>query len=505
MVKSLLKSLFVGLALLTSTSALAEEETTTEAPYTEVTHISGLADVPYGTDVLLHMTSYPQISFNASGANGQFLVIKESGKYVLLNSDLALALSDMMESQDVNYAYKSITLAAKWNENANGMPELQIADSTGTKSSFTPNKQFGSTTPTPVALTSYQIQPDNADANLAKYGKLEDTANRHNITLSGSFANGDVVAELDGVKLKIMDPFVVLSEDYVLPEAATSITGLFVKDGGEYALYIFGEEPIVAAPVNHDVANIGELSALADGDLVTLSVNDAIVKCNWNNGGYVLISDGTGTIRLTESMCSNFYEYGNKNFYHSAIKAGDILNGTLKAIYTVDEYGSKALDQTGVDITTSSITATTGTSIVATETTIAEAMKAENFGDLVTIKNVTLSGKYAYQQETITATDGVSTIKIVDALNELVSNPGTDTYDVPEKASSITGLIIDRGSDIVLFPYGKKAIVADESTGINSINAETSAAKTIYNINGQRVSKAAKGLFIVNGKKEVKR
>lgn len=504
MVKNLLKSLFVGIAMLTSTTAFAEESTT----LTEVSHISGLSDVAYGTDVLLKMTSYPQVAFNAfSGSKGQVLVLKEgtNPRFVLINSEFATALADLMESQDVNFCYKSITLAAKYDLNADGMPELQMNDYTGSKSEFVAYKQFGSTTPTPVSLTSYMIQPENADSHLAKFVTLSDTENKHNIILRGSYADDDMIGELDGVKIKVKDPFYALPEDYVLPDSATSITGLFVKDGGEYAIYLYGDEPIVAAKANHDVANIGALSAYADGDLVTLTVKDAVVKCNWNNGGYVLINDGTGTIRLTESMCSNFFEYGNKNFYYSAINDGDILNGTLKAIYTVDTNGSKALDQTGVDITTCSITATSGSTPVAKEATIAEAMTEANFGELVTIKNVTLNGKYAYQQETITATDGESTIKIVDSLNELVSNPGTSTYDVPAKASSVTGLIIVRADDIVLFPYGKNAIVADNTTGINSINAESTAAQTIYNINGQRVNKAAKGLLIVNGKKTIKR
>lgn len=47
------------------------------------------------------------------------------------------------------------------------------------------------------------------------------------------------------------------------------------------------------------------------------------------------------------------------------------------------------------------------------------------------------------------------------------------------------------------FAFGE----ADEATAIFEIVNENNAAKTIYNLNGQRVSKAQKGIYIVNGKK----
>ena len=49
-----------------------------------------------------------------------------------------------------------------------------------------------------------------------------------------------------------------------------------------------------------------------------------------------------------------------------------------------------------------------------------------------------------------------------------------------------------------------KVVFAGETTGIDSIAAETAAAEGVYNLNGQRVNAPAKkGLYIVNGKKVV--
>lgn len=47
-----------------------------------------------------------------------------------------------------------------------------------------------------------------------------------------------------------------------------------------------------------------------------------------------------------------------------------------------------------------------------------------------------------------------------------------------------------------------KVVFADETTGINSINADAKA-EGVYNMNGQRVANPAKGLYIVNGKKVI--
>ena len=45
-----------------------------------------------------------------------------------------------------------------------------------------------------------------------------------------------------------------------------------------------------------------------------------------------------------------------------------------------------------------------------------------------------------------------------------------------------------------------------ESTGIEGVNANVENAKAIYNLNGQRVASMAKpGLYIVNGKKVVRK
>lgn len=50
-----------------------------------------------------------------------------------------------------------------------------------------------------------------------------------------------------------------------------------------------------------------------------------------------------------------------------------------------------------------------------------------------------------------------------------------------------------------------KIVYGDETTGISTTKTESTKNNEIYNLNGQRVSKAQKGLYIVNGKKVVRK
>ena len=45
--------------------------------------------------------------------------------------------------------------------------------------------------------------------------------------------------------------------------------------------------------------------------------------------------------------------------------------------------------------------------------------------------------------------------------------------------------------------------IDDDATGIKSVN--TTNGENIYTLSGQRVSKAGKGVYIVNGKKVIKK
>lgn len=66
-----------------------------------------------------------------------------------------------------------------------------------------------------------------------------------------------------------------------------------------------------------------------------------------------------------------------------------------------------------------------------------------------------------------------------------------------------SGTTIAAGKGYLVVPAGAKTFFAfdDETTGIKQINNADAENAVIYNLNGQRVSNAERGLYIVNGKK----
>ena len=77
-------------------------------------------------------------------------------------------------------------------------------------------------------------------------------------------------------------------------------------------------------------------------------------------------------------------------------------------------------------------------------------------------------------------------------------------YTWPAKATSITGVVLFYMTGWFLIPISEDAIVADNSTGIETIhNSQFTVKNSIYNLQGIRLNGLQKGLNIVNGKKVV--
>jgi hypothetical protein len=74
-------------------------------------------------------------------------------------------------------------------------------------------------------------------------------------------------------------------------------------------------------------------------------------------------------------------------------------------------------------------------------------------------------------------------------------------YAWPEKAASITGVVIYYMTGWFVMPLDDAAIVAG-ATGVRAVNAAFDDEK-IYNLQGVRLDSTQHGLNIVNGKKIV--
>lgn len=292
--------------------------------------------------------------------------------------------------------------------------------------------------------TNYFLEDEDNNSVLfyRKWSSLEGT------DLSG-LKDGDV-ATVTGI--------VVLSNN----TPAIGVTEIEYEGGG-------GQETITAA-------NIAAFKALEDGTVAELTLTDAVVT--FVNGKDMYVTDATGSI--------DFY---NCNLSYTA---GKKLNGKIKVKYTVYKNTPEA-----VEPAENNLTATDG-----------EATPQEVAISDVSISKVCDYVKISGKVKVLEETSGDKTFTnyyIADESDNKVmiyrkwkSLDGTDVTTLNDgDEATITGIVVPFNDTVEI------AVTAMESTssGIENINAEIANDAPIFNIAGQRVEKAVKGIYIQNGKK----
>ena len=292
--------------------------------------------------------------------------------------------------------------------------------------------------------TNYFLEDEDNNSVLfyRKWSSLEGT------DLSG-LKDGDVA---------IVTGIVVLSNN----TPAIGVTEIEYEGGGS-------QETITAA-------NIAAFKALEDGTVAELTLTDAVVT--FVNGKDMYVTDATGSI--------DFY---NCNLSYTA---GKKLNGTIKVKYTVYKNTPEA-----VEPSENNLTATDG-----------EATPQEVAVSSVDISKVCDYVKISGKVKVLEETSGDKTFTnyyIADESDNKVmiyrkwkSLDGTDVTTLNDgDEATITGIVVPFNDTVEI------AVTAMESTssGIENINAEITDDAPIFNIAGQRVEKAVKGIYIQNGKK----
>lgn len=223
-----------------------------------------------------------------------------------------------------------------------------------------------------------------------------------------------------------------------------------------------------------EVADIAAFNALEAGKSVKLTLTNA--RVNGAKGGDYYVEDATGAtvvkgLNLTVGTKLNGYVLGTKSIDNSI----DFMNEPALAV----EH---------------QLTATDATTFEATETTLegtvmnVEAAQAQaNYGKLITLENVTITG--GGQNKTLT--DGAGkTIKARDYMAVLQTD-----YTWPEKASKITGVVIYYMTGWFLMPISAEAIVAVPEDKVALFDFENNngnwAVGTSENINAGNLEKAA--------------
>ena len=185
-------------------------------------------------------------------------------------------------------------------------------------------------------------------------------------------------------------------------------------------------------------------------------------------------------------------------FYNAglAVKAGDIMNGSLKGS-AVDYFGTKEFAATA-NTDFAGVTVTEGEAVAA-EKAIADVTETE-VSNLILVRGVKMISK----EETDDKGNAHTNYYLVDASNNELAYynkfhiEGLDAKDLVGKENQIfTG--------IVTLHYGKLQLCPTEQpvdAGIDSIeNDVLDVNAPMYNIAGQKVNASYKGIVLQNGKK----
>ncbi len=199
-------------------------------------------------------------------------------------------------------------------------------------------------------------------------------------------------------------------------------------------------ETVKPVVVSYDVeaANIAAFNTTEDSKLVKLTLKDARVNGKKDSDYYVEDASGAVVIKgisLTVGTLLNGYIVGTKN-----TSDVDYVNDPSQAL----EYQLTATDASTFEATPTTLTGTV--------MTITDACTQANYGKLVTIENVTITG--TGQNKTLTDANG-NTMKARDYFAVL-----PDDYTWPENAKSITGVLIYYMTGWFLMPLSADAIKA---------------------------------------------
>lgn len=238
-----------------------------------------------------------------------------------------------------------------------------------------------------------------------------------------------------------------------------------------------------------DVASVKDLLANYTEDTKNLNLTLTNAKVTY-------VNEYNGTINTYVREGDAAIELRTLGFN---MPVNSILTGKVKVDLTFN-YGVPYL-VANAGTNDESITVTESTEAAQPiEATVADIIANKYLNDLVTIKNFTFSkeeyqaGKFNYY-----ANDGEQKIMIYDKFNKI---GGVAELTEGEKYT-VTGLYgaIFKGTPEII----PTQAVVPTSTGISNITVTTADNAPAYNLAGQKVNAAYKGIVIKNGKKMIKK
>jgi len=220
-------------------------------------------------------------------------------------------------------------------------------------------------------------------------------------------------------------------------------------NGGEYASYWFVNENL--QPINNTVT--------------------------FASGSYIYLTDGTNNLL--------FYGTNKQNLAQGHVINGDLGNGVLGAVWGKLYRYNKLPEFSFTDMEVK-----VQDSVAVAPKTITADQLGENVNAYVKLENMEV---VSVENRNITLKQGETEIAVYNQFNV-----DLEGLEVGEKYTiEGMGSVYKDKKQLNLISF------VNTSAGISNVKTDA-VKKAIYNLQGQRVNNAVKGLFIVNGKKVVK-
>lgn len=287
------------------------------------------------------------------------------------------------------------------------------------------------------------------------------------------------------------NPISIECEENTGHEARTAtVTITLIYDNGEKEVASTVTVTQAGAPVVYD--NIPDMFEAA-----TNTATDVLVKFDgWvvtgvsTNGKNVYVSDGTNGFIIYNKDGGLGFEVGNTLTSSTPISCKlQLFNGSAEI--------------TELTASTEGLTVGTGGSVGIADITMAN-LAGVNTGALVSYKNLTCTVEVNNEKTYYYLSDGTTTLQVYNTLFAFGALEADKKYDITgvyqqySTKNGDTKEILPRSAEDIKEATEEGTI----STGINNVE-QTIGDAAIYNLNGVRVNKVQKGVYVVNGKKVV--
>ena len=346
----------------------------------------------------------------------------------------------------------------------NDIPELAKTDNTN-NSGYT--SSAGSTVP--LLVTIAQAKSETYYCELIKIKGVKVVAKEE-----GQYTN--YYAYIGNDSIQLYDRFQVGMGEWNENDTYDAV-GILVPYKGKYEIYI--TKPLVPGgdtPEEGTVADIAAFKALDANTEATLMLNNAQVV--YANGRDVFVRDESGAI--------DFYNTGIE-FETNQMLSGKIT-GKLSFYNNLPELAKT--DNTNAN----NINFFTDGEAQPKHISIAEANGDKYLCDLVQLDNVTLT---LDGSNTFANNNGAS-IQLYDKWKFLEQQVSPDSY--AGNTYNVKGILVIFKTNYQIYP-----IEVATTEGIKNITADEDANAPAYNLAGQRVDNAYKGVVIKNGKKTIRK